>query len=77
MFVHADLGEDQGHPLSLPTENGPKIHINYYKLLSLKSNIMEINGNNLVTFILVALRTYNRYLHTVLPTIQSPCVNIS
>ena len=27
----------------------------------------------MVTFILVALRTYNQHLHTVLPTIQSPC----
>ena len=77
MFVQADLGEGQGHPLCQPTENEQKIHINYHKLLSLESSIIEIKGNNLVTFNLVALRTYNRHLHTVLPTIQSPCVNIS
>ena len=45
--------------LSWSTKNEPKIHINYHKLLSLKSNIIEIKGNNLATFNLVALRTYN------------------
>ena len=77
IFVHANLGEGKDTPLSQPTKNELKIHIDYHKLLSLKSNIIEINGNNLVTFNLVALRTYIRHLHTVLPTIQSPCVNIS
>ena len=59
IFDHADFGEGQGHPLHWPTKNEPKICINYHKLLSSKSNIIEINGNNLVTFNLVALRTYN------------------
>ena len=32
IFVHAGLGEGQGHPLSQPSKNEPKIHINYHKL---------------------------------------------
>ena len=56
-------------PLSWPTKNELKICINYHKLLSLKSSIIEINEYNLVTFNLVTLRTYNQHLHTVLPTI--------
>ena len=70
-------GKVKDTPLHQPTKNEPKICINYHKLLNLKSNIIEIKGNYLATFNLVALRTYNRHLHTVLPTIQSPCVNIS
>ena len=47
-------GEVKDTPLSWPTENKLKIHINYHKLLNIKLNIIEIIW---FTFILVALRT--------------------
>ena len=38
---------------------------------------VKYNRNNLVYFHFGSTQDYNRHLHTALPTIQFPCVNIS